>query len=467
LVRDDGALTYVTARGFDGLEAVGLIAADGGRSLFVIRAYRPANRAPVLSAVDNQEITEGEELVVDLQATDADGDQVEFGILGLAGAAVSEGALRWLALPGTAGSHQVLVRARDGSGGQTTINFNLTVNEAEPPAPEVEAAIADSVTSPADSTLEDTAIAAAVDTTTHVTLPDSTLEDATIAAVADTTAHVALPDSALADTATTAVEDTTTSVVLADTAAADTATTAVEDTTTSVVLADKATADTATTAVEDTTVSVAVVDSAAAEVTASTAEETSVNTSLVYSTLADVTTMAIDDTTESAPVAVSGPEALQASGTTDVSDETVAIDTTPEAPESVVEDTIALVVVPANNDTASTIVPEADPLTIEPQVTLSAESLDFGEIEAGSTASLWLSVANPSDASIDLGGVVLSGNTFTLVRPERVVPAHGRVWLEVLFRPETEGVVLAYLALTDVPGTPRVELLGRLPRAGA
>jgi len=177
--------------------------------------------------------------------------------------------------------------------------------------------------------------------------------------------------------------------------------------------------------------------------------------------------MAIDDTTESAPVAVSGPEALQASGTTDVSDETVAIDTTPEAPESVVEDTIALVVVPANNDTASTIVPEADPLTIEPQVTLSAESLDFGEIEAGSTASLWLSVANPSDASIDLGGVVLSGNTFTLVRPERVVPAHGRVWLEVLFRPETEGVVLAYLALTDVPGTPRVELLGRLPRAGA
>ena len=445
MVRDDGALTYVTARGFDGLEAVGLIAADGGRSLFVIRAYRPANRAPVLSAVDNQEITEGEELVVDLQATDADGDQVEFGILGLAGAAVSEGALRWLALPGTAGSHQVLVRARDGYGGQTTINFNLTVNEAEPPAPEVEAAIADSVTSPADSTLEDTAIAAAVDTTTHVTLPDSTLEDATIAAVADTTAHVALPDSALADTATTAVEDTTTSVVLAD----------------------KATADTATTAVEDTTVSVAVVDSAAAEVTASTAEETSVNTSLVYSTLADVTTMAIDDTTESAPVAVSGPEALQASGTTDVSDETVAIDTTPEAPESVVEDTIALVVVPANNDTASTIVPEADPLTIEPQVTLSAESLDFGEIEAGSTASLWLSVANPSDASIDLGGVVLSGNTFTLVRPERVVPAHGRVWLEVLFRPETEGVVLAYLALTDVPGTPRVELLGRLPRAGA
>ena len=371
LVRDDGALTYVTARGFDGLEVVGLIAADGQRSLFVIGAHRPPNRAPTLSAVDNQEITEGEELVIELHATDADGDQVEFGILGLDGAAVSEGVLRWMALPGTAGSYQVLVRARDAYGDETTINFNLIVSVPEPPTLEVEEPIADSIASPTDSTIAAT---------------------------------------------TTAVDDTTVSVALVDSASADTATTAVGDTTVSVALVDSASANTATTAV--------------------------------------------GDTTQSAPVAASGPEALQAAGTAEVSDETVPIATTPEATESVVEDTIALVAVPANNDTASTIVPEADPLTIAPQVTLSTEALDFGEIEAGSAASLWLSVANPSDASIDLGRIALDGNAFTLVSTERVVPAHGRVWLEVAFRSQAEGVVLAYLELTDAPGSPRVELRG-------
>ena len=145
-----GATTvYVTDRGYTGIDVVGLTGADGARSLYLIQTHRPAHRAPVLASIGKLRVNEGEDLVVDLTPIDLDGDLVTISVVGLPGAIVQDGILRWTPGPGTAGRHRLMVRALDAHGFSDTGTYYVFVDPAGPLPeagdPEDEAAVEDPV----------------------------------------------------------------------------------------------------------------------------------------------------------------------------------------------------------------------------------------------------------------------------------------------------------------------------------
>ncbi|MFH1571338.1 MAG: choice-of-anchor D domain-containing protein, partial [Gemmatimonadota bacterium] len=127
----DAGITYTAERGFDGLDFF-CLCPDGDQPevvlTFVVRAARPANRDPVLEPVGDLVVAVGETLVIDLQATDPDGDAIELTAVGLPGAELAGSRLTWTPGPGDVGQHLVAVRARDeyGTGVSTTIQLQVT-----------------------------------------------------------------------------------------------------------------------------------------------------------------------------------------------------------------------------------------------------------------------------------------------------------------------------------------------------
>ena len=97
-------------------------------------APTPVNNAPILEAVADQAVSAGNELVINLKATDADNDALTFSSLNLPeGAALdaTTGKFNWTPNAGQIGSYNVTFSVSDGED-TDTIDVNLTVTAPEP-----------------------------------------------------------------------------------------------------------------------------------------------------------------------------------------------------------------------------------------------------------------------------------------------------------------------------------------------
>jgi uncharacterized protein YjdB len=93
----------------------------------------PSNRVPVLDQVGDKQVNLGEKLEFVVTATDADGDALQLGAVGLPqGAefnATTPGAFSWT--PDTAGLYTVTFNVNDGRGGSASETITITVNDPQ------------------------------------------------------------------------------------------------------------------------------------------------------------------------------------------------------------------------------------------------------------------------------------------------------------------------------------------------
>jgi len=90
---------------------------------------------------------------------------------------------------------------------------------------------------------------------------------------------------------------------------------------------------------------------------------------------------------------------------------------------------------------------------------------DFGLVAIASDRTATIAISNPADFSLDVVGIAIDGEGFTLapMATSFTIPAHGQVTLAIAFQPSTRGNYSAVLILTvDSAGRfTRIPLKGR------
>ncbi len=133
---ETGVWRYSPAADFNGSDSLRFTASDGAfRPLPVTLnlIVRPLNDAPVLPATDRATVLEGSELVMQIAATDVDGDPLRYRLeTGPAGAALTEdGRFSWTA--GDSGAIATFgILVEDGQGGSARQKLEVTVENAPP-----------------------------------------------------------------------------------------------------------------------------------------------------------------------------------------------------------------------------------------------------------------------------------------------------------------------------------------------
>ncbi|KQP20290.1 LamG-like jellyroll fold domain-containing protein [Pseudorhodoferax sp. Leaf265] len=128
----EGQLVYTPDADFHGSDSFAYsIAGPGGRSssATVQITVRPVNDLPTLDALPDQQLTEGQTLVLQLQASDVDGDPLRYTLLQAPeGTTLDEatGQLRWTAVA-LSGPQTVRVQVSDGQGGTAERSFSIGV----------------------------------------------------------------------------------------------------------------------------------------------------------------------------------------------------------------------------------------------------------------------------------------------------------------------------------------------------
>ncbi|WP_415233568.1 Ig-like domain-containing protein, partial [Pseudorhodobacter sp.] len=130
-----GIYRYTPAENFNGDDSFTFAASDGkSLSLPVTFAIRvtPVNDAPVITSQAAASVAEGQELSLQLTATDPDGDSLHFTLIsGPAGATLTaDGLLRWVA--GPVGARDFQVTVSDGAGGTASQTLRVTVTNLAP-----------------------------------------------------------------------------------------------------------------------------------------------------------------------------------------------------------------------------------------------------------------------------------------------------------------------------------------------
>ena len=90
-----------------------------------------------------------------------------------------------------------------------------------------------------------------------------------------------------------------------------------------------------------------------------------------------------------------------------------------------------------------------------PQVTLSTSSLDFGDVEVGSSGDLTLTLENTGNAALDISGIISNSPRYTVDPTSGSVAAGGTLQLTVTFTPTAAGTVSGSLSIvSDASGSP-------------
>ena len=90
------------------------------------------NRAPVLAAVGDQGVAEGGALRIELDASDADEDDLTYSVSGHpSGSSLSESTFTWEPTHGQSGAYEVTFTVSDGRGGRDSETITITVDEAD------------------------------------------------------------------------------------------------------------------------------------------------------------------------------------------------------------------------------------------------------------------------------------------------------------------------------------------------
>ena len=129
--------TWTPADGQAGAYEMTFTVADGqGGSdqdtiTITVSAAPQENRAPVLAAIDDRQVAEGEVLRIELDAEDADGDELTFAMSGFpAGASLSGSTFAWTPTHEQAGTYEVTFTVADGQGGTDQDTITITVSAA-------------------------------------------------------------------------------------------------------------------------------------------------------------------------------------------------------------------------------------------------------------------------------------------------------------------------------------------------
>ena len=102
----------------------------GTDSETVIIAVEETNRAPVLSAIGDQRLAEGGALRIELDASDADGDDLTYAVSGQPpGSSLSGSTFTWAPTNGQASAYEVTFTVSDGRGGMDRETITITVEE--------------------------------------------------------------------------------------------------------------------------------------------------------------------------------------------------------------------------------------------------------------------------------------------------------------------------------------------------
>ncbi len=108
-----------------------------------------------------------------------------------------------------------------------------------------------------------------------------------------------------------------------------------------------------------------------------------------------------------------------------------------------------------------------EPVPLEPDVTVSSEELNFGQVTVGYPATRTVEVANDGDGVLIVSSVTTSSPGFTLETPlpdlNGIGPGEGS-WISVTFSPAHDGTVIGSLVIhSDDPDTPekRVSFVGQ------
>ena len=97
----------------------------------VVIELASTNRAPVLAAIGDQQAAEESTLRIELSATDADEDELTYGVFGHpAGSSLSESTFTWTPTHEQAGAYEVTLTVSDGRGGTDSETITITVEES-------------------------------------------------------------------------------------------------------------------------------------------------------------------------------------------------------------------------------------------------------------------------------------------------------------------------------------------------
>lgn len=133
----DGSFTYTPNAGYAGTDSFTYRISDGfgGTDEAVVTInVTSTNSAPVIAPIGAVPAEEGDVVVIDIDATDADGDGITFELVDApAGATIdpTTGLFTWAATDGDA-NYGVTVRANDGKGGSSEATFAVNVANVPP-----------------------------------------------------------------------------------------------------------------------------------------------------------------------------------------------------------------------------------------------------------------------------------------------------------------------------------------------
>ena len=126
----DGSETQRDSLSFSVTDDIGLVLA----STWLRFAVRSLNDGPLIPLIENQHIKEGELLLLDVAATDAEGDSVQMTVTALPPGATLEGTLfRWFPFYDQAGTYPFAVTYEDGQGGNSRLRLDIEVADAPLP----------------------------------------------------------------------------------------------------------------------------------------------------------------------------------------------------------------------------------------------------------------------------------------------------------------------------------------------
>jgi hypothetical protein len=101
---------------------------DSKDATITVTAPTPVNQPPVLAAIGNKAIEEGQTISVALSATDADGDVLTYSVAGNpSGSSLSGNTFTWTPSSGQAGSYTPSFTVSDGRGGSDSESVTITV----------------------------------------------------------------------------------------------------------------------------------------------------------------------------------------------------------------------------------------------------------------------------------------------------------------------------------------------------
>ena len=135
---DESRVRYVHDGSESRRDSLRFSVADASGAQFVSTwlrfAIRALNDGPIIPAIENPHIKEGEVLVLDLAATDPEGSPIQTTVTGLPTGATLDGTmLKWLPLYDQAGTYPLGAIYNDGQGGISRLRIDIQVSESPLP----------------------------------------------------------------------------------------------------------------------------------------------------------------------------------------------------------------------------------------------------------------------------------------------------------------------------------------------